>query len=251
MSLKVVVADDEPLPRERLSRLLREAGCEVVGEFTEGASLLAWLREGHPAEALFLDIHMPGLTGVELLVESERDIPVVFVTANVQYTLAAFEHGALDYILKPVTSDRLAKSLARVAKRELREPGAREPGAREHGVREPLPRPQVARFPVRAGEGMVFLELRRVSHFELSEEWVWAWTQGERYRTSWTSLAEVEGAFPQEPFCRIQRHVLLRPGTIIGLKPLWGRRVLARVPGNLELEVSRAVTPKLKEMLGL
>ncbi|MBI4912008.1 MAG: response regulator transcription factor [Acidobacteria bacterium] len=242
MPLRVVVADDEPLPRERLVRLLREAGCEVAEVFENGQELMAWMGRGESPDALFLDVLMPGLTGLEVVVELEQRVPIVLVTAHTEYTLAAFEHAVFDYLLKPVTSERLQKTLSRLGK------GARNPAPSQD--RKPLALP-VPRFPVRAGEGLVFLELRRVTHFELIEEWVWAWSQGERYRSSWTSLTEVEDAFPDEPFCRIQRHILLRPGTVLGIRTLWGRRSMVRIQGSMELEVSRAMTPRLKEILGL
>lgn len=241
MPLQVAVADDEPLPRERLVRLLTEAGCQVGPVFEDGAAVLAWFQGGGRADALFLDIQMPGVDGMTLLAEVEEALPVVMVTAHAQHSLAAFEHAATDYLLKPVSSDRLKRTLARL---ERRSPGEPAPAAL------PASPAASARFPARVGEGMVFLELKRISHFELADEVVWAWLQGERYRTTWTRLAEVEGAFPGEPFCRIQRHVLLRPGLVQGLRPLWGRRVSVRLPGGMELDVSRGATPLLKEMLG-
>ena len=242
MPMRVVVADDEPLPRERLVRLLREADCEVVETFENGQDLLEWIKKGERLDALFLDVLMPGLTGLEVVVELEQRLPIVLVTAHTEYTLAAFEHAVFDYLLKPVTSDRLQKTLARLGK------GNHSPAPSSERKALTLP---VPRFPVRAGEGLVFLELRRVTHFELIEEWVWAWSQGERYRTSWTSLTELEDAFPEEKFCRIQRHILLRPGTVLGIRTLWGRRSMVRIHGSMELEVSRAMTPRLKELLGL
>jgi two-component system LytT family response regulator/two-component system response regulator AlgR len=242
MTLRVAVADDEPLPRERLVRLLGEAGCEVLAAFEDGPSMLAWLKGGQEVEALFLDIRMPGLSGLELLAELEEALPVVLVTAHPEYSLAAFEHAAFDYLLKPVTTDRLAKTLTRLERRDRSLPAS--PSRRAPANPPPL------RFPVRAGEGMVFLELRRVSHFELIDEWVWAWSQGERYRTSWTSLADVEEVLADGTLCRIQRHLLLRLGTVTGLRPLWGRRAMVTVQGGLELEVSRVMAPKLKERLG-
>jgi DNA-binding LytR/AlgR family response regulator len=191
---------------------------------------------------LFLDVLMPGMTGLEIVVELKGMVPIVLVTAHAAFTLSAFEHAVFDYILKPVTGDRLGKTLARLRK-----------GSPVSALPQDWKPPfvPVPRFPVQAGDGQVFLELRRVSHFELVEDWVWAWTQGERYRTAWANLTDVEEKFPTETFCRIQRHILLRPGTVAGVRPLWGRRVMVRIPGNLELEVSRGMAGKLKEMLGL
>ncbi len=243
MPLRVALADDEPLPRERLERLLREAGCEIEAVFENGTSVLEWFRGGGRADALFLDIQMPGPSGLELLAELDEAIPAVMVTAYAQHSLTAFEHAAVDYLLKPVTADRLARTLHRL---ERRKTGAVEPA-------QPLaPKPVAtpARFPAKAGEGMVFLELKRVSHFELDDEVVWAWVQAERYRTTWTSLAEVEAAFPGETILRIQRHLLLRPGAVQAMRPIWGRRVSVRVAGGQELDVSRTATPVLKGLLG-
>lgn len=104
---------------------------------------------------------------------------------------------------------------------------------------------------MKAGEGHVFLDLKRTTHFEVEEEVVWAWAGGSRHRTSWTTLAEVEGAFPGAGLLRIQRHLLLRPEAVLGLRPLEGGRASVRVAEGLDLEVSRSVTPRIKELLGL
>ncbi|HLP30263.1 MAG TPA: response regulator, partial [Geothrix sp.] len=238
------LAEDEPLARARLARLLREAGCEVKAELADGPSVLAWLREPREVDALFLDIQMPGATGLEVhaeLADCRHCPPVVFVTAYSEHAVRAFEAAALDYIVKPVSAERLAKTLAR-----LREGGSRRVEAGQ-GVAQ--------RFPVRAGEGHVFLELRRTTHFEVEEEVVWAWASVQgvpgRHRTAWTTLAEVEAAFPGAGLLRIQRHLLLRPEAVLGLKPLEGGRASVRVAEGLDLEVSRSATPKIKEMLGL
>ena len=239
-TLRVALADDEPLARARLARLLREAGCDVKAELADGPAVLAWLKEPKEVEALFLDIQMPGATGLEVAAELAdcRHCPaVVFVTAYSEHAVRAFEAAAVDYILKPVSAERLAKTLAR-----LREGGTRRADA-------PLAAPQ--RFPVKAGEGHVFLDLKRTTHFEVEEEVVWAWVAGGRHRTSWTTLAEVETAFPGAGLIRIQRHLLLRPEAVLGLKPLEGGRTSVRVADGVDLEVSRSATPRIKELLGL
>ena len=234
--LRIALADDEPLARARLARLLREAGCEVAAELEDGAAVLAWIKGAPSVDALFLDIQMPGATGLEVMAELPERLPVVFVTAYAEHAVRAFEAAAVDYVLKPLSADRLAKSLARLRER----PAAPQAHASAGG-----------RYPVKAGEGHLFLELRRTTHFEVEDEVVWAWSGGTRFRTGWTTLAEVEQAFPAAGLLRIQRHLLLRPEAVTGLRPLEGGRAAARVGEGLELETSRTATPKLKELLGL
>ena len=242
MSLRVVLADDEPLARKRLARLLHEAGCEVLAELGGSAATLEWFEKGGAGDALFLDIQMPGLTGLEVLAELEDPPPVVFVTAHVQYAVQAFEAAAVDYLLKPVTEDRLQKTLERLHHHQI--PRRKGP---ELAALIPAPTP---RFPVRAGEGFVFLDLRKVSHFEVEDEVVYAWS-GERFRTSWTTLLEIEHTFPEEGLVKIHRHLLVRPQAILGFKPLMGGRGDVTVTGGRVLPVSRASVPKLKSLLGL
>ena len=236
--LRVALADDEPLARTRLSRLLREGGCEVIAELEDGAAVLTWLRKAPAVDALFLDINMPGATGLEVMAELPDRLPVIFVTAYAEHAVRAFEAAAVDYILKPVSADRLAKSLARLGEH----PASPAPAN---------PHPASSRYPAKAGEGHVFLDLRRTSHFEVEEEIVWAWCGGTRFRTGWSTLAEVEQVFPLAGLLRIQRHLLLRPEAVLGLRPLEGGRAAVRIHEGLELETSRTATPKLKDLLGL
>lgn len=247
--LRVALADDEPLARARLGRLLREAGCEVVAELPDGPSVLAWLQTKQNVDALFLDIQMPGLTGLEVMAELQDNHecpPVIFVTAFSEHAVRAFEAEATDYLLKPVSPERLQKSLLRLGQGEIPRRNAGELKAMIAGS---------PRFPVKAGEGHVFLELKRTTHFEVEEEIVFAFTavQGkpQKHRTDWTSLSEVEEAFPNAGLVRIQRHLLLRPEAVLGLRPIEGGRAAVRVADGVDLEVSRSVTPRLKELLGL
>jgi len=242
MTLRVVLADDEPLARKRLARLLKEAGCDVVAELAGSAATLDWFVQDGGGDALFLDIQMPGLSGLEVLAELQDPPPVVFVTAHVQYAVQAFEAAAVDYLLKPVTEDRLSKTLERLRHHQI--PRRRGP---ELAALIPAPSP---RFPVRAGEGFVFLDLRKVSHFEVEDEVVYAWA-GDRYKTSWTTLLEIEQAFPEEGLMKVHRHLLVRPQAILGFKPLLGGRGDITVAGGRVLPVSRNAAPKLKSLLGL
>src|SRR5512145_2746060 len=184
VSLKVVVAEDEPFNRKRLSRLLREAGCEVVAELPDGPAVLEWIEGGGQADALFLDIEMPGASGLDVALELPKHLPVVFVTAYAEHAVKAFEAAALDYLLKPATAERLEVSLQRIRERLERAPA------------QTAKTSTAQRYPVRAGDGLVFLDLARTSHFLFEEDTVWAFVNNERFRTTWKSLTEVETAFP-------------------------------------------------------
>lgn len=236
--LRVVVAEDEPYNRMRLGRLLREAGCEVLAELPDGPSVVEWFDQGGQTDALFLDIEMPGASGLEVALDLPRGLPVVFVTAFSEHAIKAFEIAALDYLLKPATAERLAISLDRIRERLGRDPARARAGVSH-------------RYPARAGDGLVFLELARTSHFLFEEEAVWAVLNNERFRTTWKSLTEVEAAFPPGTLVRGHRHLLIRPEAVVAMRPGEFGRLIVRMQGGTSLEISRGAAPGLKERLGL
>jgi two-component system LytT family response regulator len=119
MKLRALIADDEPLARERLRFLLAEdAEIEIAGECRNGREVVAALQQGR-YDVLFLDIQMPGKSGFEIIEQvGQEHMPVtIFVTAHNQYAVKAFEVHALDYLTKPVEAARLKATLARVKER--------------------------------------------------------------------------------------------------------------------------------------
>jgi len=114
--MRVMVVDDEPLAREGLVELLeKHAGVEIAGVFPDGASALGAL-DGASPDAIFVDVQMPGMTGFELVDAIELDpLPaVIFVTAYDEYAIRAFEVNAIDYLLKPVSTERLTQTVERL-----------------------------------------------------------------------------------------------------------------------------------------
>jgi len=237
-SMKVAIAEDESMNLRRLARLLEDCGCAVVATFPNGLEMEEWLRQRPEVDALFLDIQMPGLDGLSLRASLPRELPVVFVSAHAELAVGAFDVEAVDFLLKPVTTERLVKALDRIR-------GKLAPGSvRGTGAR-------MTRYPVSAGSGLLFLDLARTIYFEVVEQVVWAFT-GERFRTKWKSLGEVEAFFPEAGLLRIHRHLLIRPEAVLGLRSTGGgTRVMVRLTGGVELEASRGATPELKGRLGL
>src|ERR1044071_5270038 len=116
--MRVLIADDESHCRSELKHLLSEhADLEIVGEAVNGIEALEKWRSLAP-EIIFLDIQMPGLTGLEVAaaLDCEPVPQIIFVTAYDQHAIKAFELGALDYLLKPISAERLDQSLARALK---------------------------------------------------------------------------------------------------------------------------------------
>lgn len=118
MKITALIADDEPLLRETLRRQLAECWpeLEIVAEARNGPEALE-LFERHQPTVCFLDVHMPGLSGIEVASQIGRRAHRVFVTAYDQYAVQAFDQGVLDYLVKPVQLARLAGTVTRLRER--------------------------------------------------------------------------------------------------------------------------------------
>ena len=129
---RAIIAEDEPLLREELAELLGSLWpeLEIVAQTGDGIETLRAL-DAHSPDLLFLDIEMPGLTGLEVARQASGRCHIVFVTAYDQHAVAAFEQGAADYVLKPVSAGRLATTVARLKDRVGRPAAAVEGLLRE------------------------------------------------------------------------------------------------------------------------
>ena len=118
MTTRVVIAEDEPLLRSQLRELLAATWpeCEIAQLAENGLQAIRALEE-HKPEVMFLDIHMPEASGLEVAHHASGRCHVVFVTAYDQYAVAAFEEGAVDYVMKPLSLARIATAVQRVKQR--------------------------------------------------------------------------------------------------------------------------------------
>ena len=123
-----LIADDEPLLRDRLATLLAAEWPElkIVAQARNGREAIE-LFDQHQPEVVFLDVHMPGLSGVDAARSIARRAQIVFVTAFEQYAVQAFEQGALDYLVKPIDAARLADTVQRLKDRLAQHRGAEVP----------------------------------------------------------------------------------------------------------------------------
>ncbi|HEX5682936.1 MAG TPA: LytTR family DNA-binding domain-containing protein [Ideonella sp.] len=163
----VLVADDEEAPRQQLIAALRQAwpAARIVAEATNGVDAWDAFLE-HEPQVCFLDIRMPGLSGIEVAQRIDGRVPVVFVTAFGDHALAAFDAGAVDYVMKPVDAARLGQALQRVQTR-LDRPAAPDLSALlaqlSGQLRKPAP-PAVIQASV--GKEVKLIRIEQIVYFE-------------------------------------------------------------------------------------
>lgn len=239
-SLRVLIADDEAIARARLLRLLASLeGVVVVGEATDGAEVLARVRAGG-VDVVLLDIQMPRLSGAEALALWPADGPwVVFCTAHAEHAVAAFEHGAVDYLLKPIEPERLAKALERARQRQTRE-----------RFTAALATHQLSRLAITTRQGVVLVDPAQVSSAVLEGELVTVHTAGGSHLTDFT-LQELEQRLAGAGVERVHRRALLNLEAVTRLEPLETGGYLAHTRDGQVVEVSRQSARELRRRLGL
>ena len=250
--LRAFLIDDEPLALKRLARLLEATGrVEIVGRATDPANGLAELA-GDPVDVVFLDIQMPGLSGLQVAQRLPPRAMVVFTTAYEQHAVAAFEVNAVDYLLKPIARERLQATLDRLAAR-------RDDPARE-GLRETLARltdqlrapSHLAHLASRIGERVQLIPVHEVTHVVARDRATYAVTATAEHMLDAT-IVELERKLDPGHFIRIHRGALVNVAYVAELHADFGGRLTLRLKNDrrTELVVARDRVRALKERLGL
>lgn len=219
MKVRTVIVDDEPLAREGLRVLLADMeGIEVVGEFGSASEARGALA-GLSTDLLFLDVQMPRMTGLRFieLLEPEPLPLVVFVTAHDSFAVEAFDTRAVDYLLKPVHPERLARAIERVRDHlsAMREPAARTAPAGDTPSDESL-RP-IARLMCKAGERVVFIRIEDIHWIESAGNYVVVHTATDRYIVRET-MASLEQGLPARQFVRLNRSLIVNLESVLELR---------------------------------
>ena len=253
--LRAFLVDDEPLALTRLARLLAATGrVELVGQALSPDGALDALSEGAAADVVFLDIHMPGMSGLALAERLPRDLAVVFTTAYDQHALAAFDANAVDYLLKPVEAERLARALDKLERRrdEPSRGDMAEALLRLATSLRAAPAALLDRVPFRTRDGVQFVEIRRVTHFIARDRLTHAVTAAGAHVIDY-GLADLEAKLDPAKFVRIHRAALLNLDFVAEVQPWPGGRLLVRLKDDQRttLEVARDRVRALKERLGM
>ena len=262
--ITVLVADDEPLARRRLLRLLRaEPGIDVVAECKGGREAVEQILARAP-DLVFLDIQMPDLDGFGVIAEvgAERMPAVVFVTAYDQYALRAFEVHAFDYLLKPFEGERFHAALSRVrgflsARRREGYPGEEqlrrllaEVLGRDGDAAAKPASPFFERVAVKSDGGTRILQIADVDWFETDGNYVRVHVGKSTYLIRSTANRLQEELDPAR-FARIHRRYLVNVDRVVGLEPWFGGDAVVLLRDGTKLRLSRNFREEfLGRMLG-
>jgi two-component system, LytTR family, response regulator len=237
MTIKALVVDDEAPARSELRFLLSEAGgVEVIGEASNAVEAMQLIR-AIPYDVIFLDIEMPGLSGMRLaeaLAELERPPAIIFVTAYSEHAVKAFEVEAADYLVKPVEIARLRRAIERL------------------GPQVPAGGARVERVPVEKAGKKLLLSVEEIFHIMAKDDYSYLYTDGERYLST-MSLAELERKLEPRGFYRVHRRFLVNLAQVKEVVPMYGGTLLLTMKdrGSSQVPVSRRRVPSLKKALGL
>ncbi|WP_440054773.1 LytR/AlgR family response regulator transcription factor [Pseudoalteromonas sp. T1lg65] len=232
--IQALVVDDEPLARAELARLLKNhKEVEICAE-AENIFEAQQQIQTYAPQVIFLDIEMPGGTGLELAEQLGGDIPIVFCTAYNEFAVDAFSLNAVDYLLKPVQATRLERAVSKLA---------------------PLLAEQTNttldddfKLMVKMGETMRIIQLREIIRFESVGNHAAIYTQhGKAYLHS--SLSKIEARLKEDVYLRASRSDIIRLDAITEMEETINYGLMAVLSNGAEVEISRRQASKLKKQM--
>ena len=241
MPVNAIIVDDEQPICDEIEYLLKdEANITVAGKFTTGQEALSYIKT-HGCDLAFLDIKMPGLSGLEVAQKlfSLRCPPlIIFITAYADHALEAFETPAVGYITKPVTAPKISKALEKV--RFLRD--------------RPIPPPVrlANKLCVMSSGKIIPLSIQDIVFVYVKDKDVFVRTKSAEFHTALT-LQEIERLLQERNFLRIHRQYIVNVDNILEIIPWFHGSYLLRMDDchKEEVPVSRGKIKILKEVMGL
>jgi len=236
--LKAMIVDDEAPARSELRFLLDELGqTEVVAEAASVREAIEKMKE-YPCDVIFLDVNMPEATGLKLaeaLQHLKYPPAVVFVTAYSEYAIEAFKVNAVDYLVKPVETDRLSQAIARV----------------RESVSLHVQAQRSERISVEKGGKKILIAIEKIRYVMARDDYAYLQTDTDRYFST-VSLAQLEKRLDGHGFFRVHRGYLVNLSMVEEGEPVTGGTLLLKLSGvEDKIPVSRRRVSLLKKALGI
>jgi len=241
--IRVLIADDEPLAREKVRELLAQRDdVEIAGEARDGEEALRMIIESAP-DLLLLDVQMPGLDGFEVLAEldAQQTPAVVFITAYDEYAVRAFEVRALDYLVKPFHRARFHAAVDRAIAKPTDADAIR-------ALLAEIQRPSLTRFVVRSADAIYFVPAAEVLWIESAGNYV-RLHAGSGEHVVRTTLRELETRLDPQVFVRVHRSAVVNLEFVKKLEPYFHGEFVITLKDGSQLTSSRSHSARLRELL--
>jgi two-component system, LytTR family, response regulator len=249
--IKTLLVDDEPVARQVMREELEDLpDVEVIGEAENGEEALNRIHALSP-DLVFLDLQMPGMDGFEVVRNLPGSSPpcIVIVTAFDQHAIRAFEAGAVDYLLKPVGQERLAKCVERVRQLRKNSLAVAESVARLQEIAHQSPSARGPRKIVgKIGEEFHLLDSSQVLAFQAERELVWIITRKQRYLAT-QPLKTIQEKLGDLNFARVHRNALVNLDHVAKMAPLSSQRWLLTLANQQEFIVSKRQARAVQKLL--
>lgn len=244
--MRTLIVDDERLARNELKRLLEPyTKIEIVGEAANADEALKLIEEQQP-ELLFLDIQMPGRNGFELLSAIEGKSPeVIFTTAFDEYAIKAFEFNALDYLLKPIDTERLKETIHRIEENQAQPEAPAHASERAEKVLG-----ENDQVFVKDGEKCWFVKLGKIRLFESMGNYVRLHFDDQKPLVL-KSLNNLEERLDPNTYFRANRKHIINLHWIEKIEPWFSGGLLVTLQGGDKIEISRRQAIRFKELMSL
>jgi len=240
--MKAIIIDDERLARRELLNLLEShKQVEVLAEAANADEAYELINK-HQPDMIFLDIHMPGKTGFELLEELDAAPEVIFTTAYDEHALKAFEVNALDYLLKPIQPERLAEAVRKMESKVSSKPDSEQPNNDRLGVGDQV-------F-VKDGNKCWFVSLEKVRLFESDGNYIKVYFDDFKPMIH-KSLNALDEKLDPKSFFRASRKHIINLSWLETIEPWFNGGLMVKLKGGEKVEVSRRQAAKFKEMMSL
>lgn len=249
---RTLIVDDEELARLRMKKLLEPyaSQVEIIGEAQDGLSALEKIRSLKP-DLVFMDIQMPGMTGLEVVSQlQESEIPwVVFATAFDEYAIRAFEESAVDYLLKPIEIDRLKSTMAKLERLTAKTAPNMMETVRKLVEQQTPAQKYLQRIQVKIGDRTLLLNSKQAIRFEAEDKYTTVHTDDSKYVID-TPLVELEARLDPAEFMRIHRAHLVNVTRIAEIQRQFGGRlkVVLNDKAKTGLPVSRNFVDKVRAL---
>ena len=240
--MKTLIIDDERLARKELLSLLDSyPEIEIVGEAVNADEAFSKIQSLKP-ELIFLDIQMPGKTGFELLEMLDASPKVIFTTAYDEFAIKAFDFNALDYLLKPINTERLAETINKLLPKDDKKDKEEKATPRKLSANDQV-------F-VKDGDRCWFVKLADVRLFESDGNYIKVYFEKNKPMIH-KSLNALDEKLDDRSFFRASRKHIINLGWVDTIEPWFNGGLMVQLKGGEKIEVSRRQAARFKDMMSL